>query len=92
MGETYIQKKDFNTALAMYRLIVEGANSSGFAHYQRGRIYAMTSRKKEMLTELRLALSQGYHEPTAFDSDEFRAYREDVDFHALATDWKKAAK
>jgi hypothetical protein len=51
----------------------------------------MSSRKKEMLTDLRLALSQGFHEPSALDGDEFRPHRQDADFQALAAEWKKSA-
>jgi hypothetical protein len=90
-GQTSMQKKDYSAALAFFRLAAEGSTSPAFAHYQRARVYAMSSRKKEMLTELRLALSQGFHEPSALDDDEFRPYREDVDFQALAADWKKSS-
>ena len=91
-GQTSMQKKDYETALAFFHLAAEGSSNPAFAHYQRGRVYAMTSRKKEMLAELRLALSQGYHEPSAFDGDEFQPYREDADFQVLAAEWKKSAQ
>jgi tetratricopeptide (TPR) repeat protein len=83
-GETCMQKKDYDSALAFFRLAAEGSSNSAFAHYQRARVYAMSSRKKEMLTELRLALAQ------ALDGDEFRPHREDADFQALAAEWKKS--
>jgi hypothetical protein len=90
-GETCLQKKDYDSALAFFHLAAEGSNNSAFAHYQRARVYAMSSRKKEMLTELRLALSQGFHESSALDGDEFRPHREEADFQALAAAWKKPA-
>jgi dienelactone hydrolase len=89
-GQTSMQKKDYSAALAFFRLAAEGSTSPAFAHYQRARVYAMSSRKKEMLAELRLSLSQGFHEPSALDDDEFRPYREDTDFQAVAADWKKS--
>jgi dienelactone hydrolase len=91
-GQTCMQKKDYDTALAFFRLAAEGSSNPAFAHYQRARVYAMSSRKKEMLTELRLALSQGFQEPSALDGDEFRPHREDADFQALAAEWKKSAR
>ncbi len=71
---------------------MEGSTNPAFAHYQRGRVYAMSSHKAEMLTELRLASSQGFHEPSALDGDEFMPYRNDADFEALAADWKKSGR
>jgi hypothetical protein len=35
-----------------------------------------------------LALSGGYHEPAAFDGDEFRPYRVDPEFEELTAEWK----
>ena len=52
----------------------------------------MSSHKKEMLAELRLAISGGYHESSALAIEEFEPYREDADFQGVADDWKTAAK
>lgn len=90
-GQSCMQKKDYESALAFFRLAAEGSNNSAFAHYQRARVYAMSSRKKEMLTELRLALSGGFHDSSALDGDEFRPYREEAGFQALAAEWKRSA-
>jgi hypothetical protein len=90
-GQTCMQKKDYESALAFFRLAAEGSSNSGFAHYQRARVYAMSSRRKEMLSELRLALSGGFHDTSALDGDEFRPYREETDFQALTAEWKKSA-
>jgi pimeloyl-ACP methyl ester carboxylesterase len=88
-GQICLDKKDCNAALAYFRLAAEGATNPAFAHYQRARVYAISSHKKEMITELRLALSGGFHEGSALDADEFQPYREDADFQALVADWKK---
>jgi hypothetical protein len=88
-GEFSLQKKDYNAALACFHLAAAGSRKPGHAHYQRARAYALSSHKREMFAELRLALSEGYHEPSALDGDEFRPYREDADFQALASEWKK---
>jgi hypothetical protein len=88
-GQTSLQKKDYDAALAYFHLAAAGSSKPGFAHYQRARTYAVSSHKKEMLAELRLALSRGYHEPSALDGDEFQPFREDADFQSLASDWKK---
>jgi hypothetical protein len=90
-GQVCIEKKDYNTALGFFHLAAAGSSNPAFAHYQRARAYAMTSHKKDMLAELRLALSQGFHEPSAFEGEEFRPYREDADFQALASEWRKSA-
>lgn len=87
-GQICMEKSDFDTALACFRLAESGSSSPGFAHYQRARVYAMKSQKKEMLSELRLALSGGYHERSALDAEEFQPYREEADFQSLAADWK----
>jgi hypothetical protein len=88
-GQSCLAKKTYDTALSFFRLAATGARKPGAAHYQRARIYAIQSDKKEMLTELRLALSGGYHELAALDGDEFRPYRVDPDFEELTAEWKK---
>jgi len=88
-GQSCLTKKKYETALSFFRLAAAGANKPGAAHYQRARIYAIQSDKKEMLAELRLALSAGYHEPGALDGDEFRPYRLDPEFEGLTGEWKK---
>jgi predicted esterase len=90
-GQTCMQKRDSNTALAYFHLAAEGSSNAGFAHYQRARAWAMSSHRKEMMAELRQALSGGFHERSALDADEFQPYRGDTDFQALAADWKKSA-
>src|SRR5262249_8872313 len=74
-GQSCLAKKDYDTALSLFHLAAAGANKPGAAHYQRARIFAIHSEKKEMLAELRLALSGGYHEPAALEADEFRPFR-----------------
>lgn len=90
-GQSSMQKKDYESALAFFRLAAEGSTNPAFAHYQRARVYAMSSRKQEMLSELRLASSGGFHDASALDGDEFRPYREEAGFQALAAEWKKSA-
>ena len=90
-GQVCLQKKDFSAALALFHLAAEGSSNPGFAHYQRARAYAMNSQKEEMLAELRLAWTGGYHEPSALDGDEFQPYRQDADFQSLAAEWKQSA-
>ncbi len=90
-GETCLEKRNFNAAVGYFHLAAEGSSNPGFAHYQQARAWAAGSHRKEMMAELRLALSGGYHESSALDADEFRMYRADTDFQVLAADWKKAA-
>ncbi len=87
-GQTCLTKKQYGTALSFFRLAAAAANKPGAAHYQRGRIYAIQSDKKQMLAELQLALSGGYHEAAALAGDEFERYRADPEFEALAAQWK----
>ena len=91
-GQSCLAKKNYDTALAFFHLAAAGANKPGAAHYQRARIYAIQSNKQEMLAELRLALSGGYHEPAALDEDAFRPYKADPEFKKLTAEWKKADK
>ena len=88
-GQSCLAKKKYETALSFFHLAAAGANKPGAAYYQRARIYAIQSDKKEMLAELRLALSAGYHEPGALDGDEFRPYQLDPEFEELTAEWKK---
>ena len=90
-GQVSMEKKDYNAALVYFDLAAAGSSNPGFAHYQRARVYAMTSHKKDMLAELRLALSGGYREKSALEGDEFQAYRNDAEFQALAAAWKNLA-
>jgi tetratricopeptide (TPR) repeat protein len=80
-GQICLQKKDYNAALAYFHLAVAGSSKPAFAHYQRARAYAMSSQKKDMLAELRLALSEGFHEASALDGDDFERYRNDGEFY-----------
>ncbi len=89
-GQGCLKKKNYDTALSFFHLAAAGANKPGAAHYQRARIYAIQSDEKQMLAELQLALSGGYHEPAALDRNEFQPYRADSEFEALAAEWKQA--
>ncbi len=91
-GQAAIDKKDYIAALAYFDIAAVGSSNPAFAHYQRARTYAMSSHKKDMLAELRKALSEGFHEESALDGDEFQPYRSDAEFQALATEWKNSAK
>ena len=91
-GQICLERKDYNTALACFHLAEAGSSKPGFAHYQRARAYALSSRKKDMLAELRLAMSGGYHESSALAVEEFEPYRGDADFQGVAADWKTTAK
>jgi dienelactone hydrolase len=88
-GQTCTQEKNYKSALAFFRLAAAGSSKLGFAHFQRALIYAITSNKRDMLAELRSALSGGYHEPSALDGEEFQPYRTDEDFQALLAEWRK---
>lgn len=91
-GQICLQNKDYDTALAYFHLAAAGSSKPGFAHYQRARACAMSFQKQEMLAELRLALSGGFHEASALDTDEFQPFRRDPDFQSLAADWQKSVK
>jgi hypothetical protein len=91
-GQICMQKRDYNAALGYFHLAAVGSSNPGFAHYQRARAYALSSQKKDMLAELRLSFSEGYHEPSALEADEFQTYRGDDEFRSLASEWKKSAR
>jgi len=91
-GQSCLTKKNYDTALSFFHLAAAGANKPGAAHYERARIFAIQSHKQKMLTELRLALASGYHEPAALDEAEFQPYRADPKFKELTAEWTKAER
>ncbi len=91
-GQAALDKKDYSAALVYFDLAAVGSSNPGFAHYQRARTYAMSSHKKDMLAELRLAMAGGYHEQSALEGDEFQPYHSDAEFQAVAAQWKNSAQ
>jgi hypothetical protein len=90
-GQNSMDHKDYTTALRYFELAAIGSASPTWAHYQRARVYAMTSDKKGMLSELRKCLAEGIHDPSALDSEEFQRYRDQPEFQAVAGEWKRKA-
>jgi len=90
-GQTSMDKKYYSVALRYFELAAAGSANPAWAHYQRARIYAITSDKKSMLTELKTCLAAGVHDASALDLEEFQTYREQPEFKAVADEWKRQA-
>lgn len=91
-GEASMDAKNYRAALLYFDLAAVASRDPSWAHYQRARAYAMTSSKKDMIAELRLALAGGFHDSSALDAAEFQAYRNQSEFQALAEEWKRKAQ
>jgi len=91
-GQDSMEQKNYNVALHFFELAAAGSENPSGAHYQRARIYALISDKKNMLAELRRCLAAGVHDASALNSAEFRAYQDQPGFRALLDEWKQKAQ
>jgi dienelactone hydrolase len=89
-GENSLDQKDYWAALIYFDLASAGSASPAWAHYERARVYAIMSEKKNMLGELRLALAGGFHDASALNASEFQPFKELAEFQALAGQWQRA--
>jgi hypothetical protein len=90
-GQNSTDCKNYSVALRYFDLAATGSANPAWAYYQRARIYAITSEKKSMLSEIRKCIAAGVHDPSALDAEEFRRYRDDREFHSLLEEWKMKA-
>jgi len=90
-GQTSMEKKDYSVALRYFELAAIGSANPAWAHYQRARIYAINSDKKNMLAELKSCLAAGVHNASALDLEDFQRYRDQPDFKSVAEEWKRQA-
>jgi hypothetical protein len=90
-GQDSMERKNYSVALRYFDLAAAGSANPAWAHYQRARIYAITSDRKSMLSELRKCLAAGVHHASALDSEEFQRYRDQPGFQAVADEWKRKA-
>jgi uncharacterized protein YktA (UPF0223 family) len=88
-GQDSMDRKNYSVALQYFELAAAGSANPAWAHYERARIYAITSDKKSMLSELRKCLAAGVHDASALDTEEFQQYRDQPDFKDLADEWKR---
>ena len=91
LGQRSMEQKNYRDALLYFELAATGSENPAWAHFQRARVYALTSDKKGTLAELRLCLAAGVHDAGAIDSDDFQAYRDQPEFEKLREDWKAKA-
>ena len=92
-GQNSMDTKNYSAALQYFELAATGSANPAWAYYQRARIYAIRSEKKNMLSEIRKCIAAGVHNPAAIDAEEFRRYSEDREFRSLVEEWKmKAAR
>ena len=91
-GQGCLETKNYPAALLYFDLVSVGAANPAGAHYQRARVYAAMSDKKNMLAELRLSLAGGFHDAAALDAAQFDAYRNQPDFQAVVDEWKQKAQ
>jgi len=90
-GQDSMERKNYAVALSYFELAATGSANPAWAHYQRARIYAITSDKKSMLSELKKCIAAGVHDSSAFDAEEFQRYRDQPDFKEIADEWKRKA-
>ena len=90
-GQRSMEQKNYRDALLYFELAATGSENPAWAHFQRARVYALSSDKKGVLAELRLCLAAGVHDAAAIDSDDFQAYRDQPEFEKLREDWKAKA-
>jgi hypothetical protein len=86
-----MEQKDFRNALTYLDVAAAGSEHLGWVHFQRARAYAGLADKNHMLDELKQSLAADFHPPTALDTDEFTAYRQDPKFEVLAREWAQAS-
>ena len=90
-GQENMERKNYSVALRYFDLAATGSANPAWAYYQRARVYAITSEKKSMLSEIKKCIAAGVHDPSALDSEEFRRYDKDHEFQSLVEEWKKRA-
>jgi hypothetical protein len=90
-GQSSMDQKNYSVALQYFDLAAAGSANPTFAYYQSARIYAITSDKKSMLSELKKCLTAGVHDASALGLDEFQRYRDQPEFKAVAEEWKRNA-
>ncbi|PYV54111.1 MAG: hypothetical protein DMG97_05860 [Acidobacteria bacterium] len=90
-GQASLDQKNYSVALQYFDLAAAGSAKPAWAYYQSARIYAITSDKKSMLSELKKCLTAGVHDSSALDLDEFQRYRDVPEFKAVAEEWKRNA-
>jgi hypothetical protein len=89
--QSSMDQKNYSVALQYFDLAAAGSANPAWAYYQSARVYAITSDKKSMLSELRKCLTAGVHDASALDLDEFQRYRDQPEFKAVAEEWKRNA-
>jgi len=90
-GQDNMERKNYAVALNYFELAATGSANPAWAHYQRARIYAITSDKKSMLSELKKCIAAGVHDSSVLDAEEFQRYRDQPDFKEIADEWKRKA-
>ena len=88
-GQGSMDPKNYSVALQYFELAAAGSANPAWAHYERARIYAITSDKKNMFSELRKCLAAGVHDASALDREEFQQYRDQPEFKDIADEWKR---
>jgi dienelactone hydrolase len=91
-GQRSLEAGNHSAALLYFDLVAVGSANPAWAHYQRARAYAAMSEKKNMLAELKRSLAGGFHDVSALDAAEFKAYRTQPDFQALVDEWKQKSQ
>jgi hypothetical protein len=88
-GQRSVEMKKYEAALLYFDLTIAGSRYPQWSHYQRARIYAVTSNAKGVVSELKLAIAAGLQDASALESEEFHAYRDLPQFQELAAELKR---
>ena len=91
-GQFAMDQKKYEVALHFFDLAVSGSDNPGWGHFNRARVYAITSDKKHVLVELKQASSGGYHDAAALSSPEFQPFQSDPDFQEVSRAWEAKSR
>lgn len=91
-GEHSLAEKNYHIALLYFDLAAAGSSNPAWAHYQRARAYAMLADRKNTLSELKISLAEGFHEPSALEAPEFQSLHGQPQFQSLSAEWTLASE
>jgi len=87
-GQAAFDLKKYDQALQDFEIAAAGGRHPEYSQFQRARVYAIKSDRKNMIATWKLAIGLGFADASALDNDEFKAYRELPDFQALVAQLK----
>jgi hypothetical protein len=90
-GQAAFDLKKYDQALVDFEIAAAGARHPEYSQFQRARVYALRGDKKNSIATLKLAVDSGFDDSSAFEDDEFKAYRQLPEFQAIVATVKAKA-